>query len=119
MEFYEILSNRRKDVGMSYDDLSARSSVPISTLKKILTGVTKDPQFETVRAVTYALGLTLNDLDDNDPSSIGALSSDESNLVLTFRKLNNEGKTSLLRQASYIYSDPDMKKAGASNTTTA
>lgn len=119
MEFYEILSIRRKDVGMSYDDLSTRSSVPISTLKKILTGVTKDPQFETVRAISYALGLTLNDLDDNEPSGVGALSSDESKIVLIFRNLNSEGKNYLLRQASYIYSDPDMKKAGASNTTTA
>lgn len=119
MEFYEILSNRRKDVGMSYDDLSIRSSVPISTIKKILTGVTKDPQFETVRSVAYALGLTLNDLDDSEPSGIGALSSDESKLVLTFRMLNDAGQTSLLRQASYIYSDPDMKKGGVSSSATA
>lgn len=119
MEFYEILSNRRKAVGMSYDDLSARSSVPISTIKKILTGITKDPQFETVRSVTYALGLTLNDLDDNDPSRVGSLSSDESKLVLIFRDLNNAGKASLLKQATYMQSDPDMIKVGTSNTTIA
>jgi len=64
LEFYEILSRQRKAIGMSFDELSAKSSVPVSTLKKLLTGVTRDPQLETVRAVTYALGLTLNDLDD-------------------------------------------------------
>lgn len=54
----------RKQIGMSIEELSLKSGVPLSTLKKISAGVTKDPQVETLRAIAYALGKTLDDFDN-------------------------------------------------------
>lgn len=62
MELYEVLSQRRKSIKMSFDDLSAASKIPVSTLKKILTGVTANPPFETVRAIAHAMGITTDDV---------------------------------------------------------
>ena len=119
MEFYEILANRRKSQGLSYDDLSAKSSVPVSTLKKLLTGVTRAPQFETLRSVTYALGLTLNDLTERDSDAPISLSSDELEIVTVFRGLNSIGQSTLVNMARSLNMNPDMKRGSVSNTVTA
>ena len=50
---------------MKIETLSQKSGVPISTLKKILSGVTKDPQIDTIKAIARALECTLEDFDDN------------------------------------------------------
>lgn len=89
MEFFEVLSDRRKSCGMAFDELSDRSGVPVSTLKKILTGVTRAPQFETLRAITYALGLTLDDLDPNKRQ----FSPEEVDLINKYRNIDKYGKS--------------------------
>ena len=63
----------------------------------------------------YLLGLT----DKIRRPDEDQLTADESKLVLIFRDLNNAGKASLLKQATYIQSDPDMIKDGASSATMA
>lgn len=63
MEMYEVLASVRKEKKMSFEELSQQTGLSMSTLKKILTGVTKAPLFENVRSIAYALGLSLNDLD--------------------------------------------------------
>lgn len=50
---------------MKIETLSQKSGVPISTLKKILSGATKDPQIDTIKAIARALECTLEDFDDN------------------------------------------------------
>lgn len=62
MELYEALSARRKLIKISFDELSARTAIPVSTLKKVFTGVTANPPFETVRSIAYAMGITTDDL---------------------------------------------------------
>jgi len=62
MELYEVLNNRRKELKMKYDKLHELSGVPESSLKKICTGVTKDPQISTLKAIAQALDYTLDDL---------------------------------------------------------
>ena len=63
MEMYEVLASVRKEKRVSFEELSQRTGLSVSTLKKILTGVTKAPLFENVRSIAYALGISLNDLD--------------------------------------------------------
>lgn len=62
MELFEVLSNRRKKIRMSFEELNSASGIPVSTLKKIFTGVTANPPFETVRSIAHAMGLTTDDL---------------------------------------------------------
>ena len=70
MELYEALANRRRQIKMSFDELSSTSNIPVSTLKKIFTGVTANPPFETVRSIAYAMGITTDDLTESMERSI-------------------------------------------------
>lgn len=96
MELSDLISQYRKDSGLTIDELANRSGVPKGTLTKILGNVTKAPTLETVRAIAHALGKTLADFDDTpimcpDPMRISLLSS--------FDKLNQEGQERLVEIA--------------------
>jgi transcriptional regulator with XRE-family HTH domain len=69
---HEILTDRRKSLGMSIDQLVEKSGVPKGTVSKVLTGVSPNPALETIKAIAYALGLTLNDLDEARPAELSA-----------------------------------------------
>ena len=62
MELYEALSYQRRAIKMSFEELNNKTGISVSTLKKIFTGVTSNPAFETVRTIAYAMGITTNDL---------------------------------------------------------
>lgn len=63
----ERISAMRKASGLTLDELSARSGVPVSTLKKISAGITKKPSIETIKSIVHAMGFTLDDLDSEAP----------------------------------------------------
>ena len=50
------LGRRRRSLGMSYDELSRRAGVPVSTLKRVMGGEVT-ASFSTVSAVADALGV--------------------------------------------------------------
>ena len=60
----EKIAEYKKALGLTTDELSQRSGVPIGTLNKILSGATKDPKLETLKSIARVLGLSLNDFDD-------------------------------------------------------
>ena len=60
----EYLKVVKKERGYTTEELSKLSGVPLGTLNKILSGHTQDPQFETVKAICKALGISLAALDD-------------------------------------------------------
>lgn len=60
----EYIKEIKKQRGFTNEELSKLSGVPIGTLNKILSGHTPDPQFETVKAICKALGISLAALDD-------------------------------------------------------
>ena len=60
MELGMLIQQKRRQAGLTIDELSERSGVPKGTLNKIINGVTRDPQLETVKALArglYAGGL--------------------------------------------------------------
>lgn len=61
----DAFTEMRKKSGMSIDEISAKSGVPKGTLSKISAGITKAPPLETMRKLVYAMGYTLDDLDEN------------------------------------------------------
>ena len=65
----EKINEYKKRIGLTTEELSKLSGVPVGTLNKILSGATKDPKLETLKAVARVLGLTLNDFDDIPYSS--------------------------------------------------
>lgn len=66
----EKIVEYKKKLGLTTEELSIRSGVPIGTLNKILSGATKDPKLETLKAIAKVLGLTLSDFDDNELDEI-------------------------------------------------
>ena len=64
MELHEALTLRRKTIKMSFEDLSNKTNISISTLKKVFTGITANPAYETVRAIAHAMGITTDDITD-------------------------------------------------------
>lgn len=60
----EKISEYKKRLNLTTEELSKRSGVPIGTLNKILNGTTKDPKLETLKSIARVLGLSLNDFDD-------------------------------------------------------
>lgn len=58
------IADMRKSRGWTIEELSNRSGVPVSTIKKISAGITKRPNIETVKSIVHAMGYTLDDLDD-------------------------------------------------------
>lgn len=60
----EKIAIYKKKLNLTTEELSASSGVPVGTLNKILSGATKDPKLETLKAIAKVLGLSLNDFDD-------------------------------------------------------
>ena len=84
------ISEIRKSKKMKIETLSQKSGVPISTLKKILSVATKDPQIDTIKAIARALECTLEDFDDN--SNLKNYSAVEKKLIADYRKLDDHSK---------------------------
>jgi transcriptional regulator with XRE-family HTH domain len=62
----EKIAELKKRMGLTNEELSRLSGVPKGTIDKILSGVTKDPKLETLKAIARVLGCTLDDFDDTD-----------------------------------------------------
>ena len=93
MELGAIIARKRKQANMTIDELALRSGVPKGTLNKIINGVTKDPQLETVKSIARALNCTLDDFDDAPRPR--RLSSAEDDFMHKYRKLDSHGKAAL------------------------
>lgn len=67
----------KKERGLTNEELSKLSGVPKATIDKITSGATKDPKLETIKALVYCLGHTLDDLDDTKNAPEPATTSSE------------------------------------------
>ncbi|WP_294500344.1 helix-turn-helix transcriptional regulator [uncultured Gemmiger sp.] len=90
MELGMLIQQKRRQAGLTIDELSERSGVPKGTLNKILNGITRDPQLETVKALARALGCTLEDFDDSPRPR--ALTQPEFDLIQKYRKLDSHSR---------------------------
>lgn len=51
------LNERRKQLGMSIEEVAQQANLAKSTVEKVLFGVVKNPRIDTVEAIEKALGL--------------------------------------------------------------
>lgn len=51
----EEMKERRKELGLTYEELAEKSGVPLSTVQKIFGGFTQSPNYRTVLALEEAL----------------------------------------------------------------
>ncbi|PPK77574.1 DNA-binding XRE family transcriptional regulator [Lacrimispora xylanisolvens] len=95
----ERINEYKKKLGMTTEDLSEKSGVPIGTLNKILSGATKDPKLETLKAIARVLGLSLDDFDDSSRKAIYEPTYDDiqSLIARNGKKLTLEQKQDIIR----------------------
>ncbi|MEQ1903924.1 MAG: helix-turn-helix transcriptional regulator [Pirellulaceae bacterium] len=60
MNFTEKLDKRRQELGMTFEALSKRSGVPISTIKSIFKKGVKHATFANVSTIAEALGVEID-----------------------------------------------------------
>jgi len=90
------MNELRKAKKMTLEELSEKSGVPASTLKKISAGITTNPNLDTVQAIAKALGCTLDDFDDNPKNENNAfLFKEEKSLIQKYRTLDDYGKSTI------------------------
>ena len=66
MNFTEKLDKRRQELGMTFEALSKRSEVPVSTLKSIFKKGIEHATFANVAAIADALGVDIDFTDEVD-----------------------------------------------------
>lgn len=54
----EKLKKRKKELKLTFDELSMRSGIPKRTLENIFHGITPTPRIDTMQAIERALGLS-------------------------------------------------------------
>lgn len=88
----ERLKNAKKRAGMTNDELSAASGVPIGTLRKILSGGTKEPKLPALMAIASALGTSVDYLVYGRTTTLSSfdLNQEEINLVMDYRDSPDE-----------------------------
>ena len=45
------MNEKKRELGYSYEQIALMSGIPISTVQKVLGGVTKAPRYETLKAL--------------------------------------------------------------------
>ena len=101
----EKIAEYKKKLGLKTAELAERSGVPLGTLNKILSGATKDPKLETLKAIARVLGLTLDDFDDmKTESKPSSPTYDDVELLIARngKKMSKEQKLRLIQLLSEI-----------------
>lgn len=101
----EKIEEYKKKLGLTTSELAEKSGVPKGTLDKILSGVTKDPKLETLKAIARVLGLTLDDFDDTE-YELAKNTYDEMLSVYT-RSKKNLSQSEKMRLAQIILSNDE------------
>lgn len=87
----EMIAVFRKEKKMTIDELSEKSGVPVSTIKKISAGITTDPNLSTIQAIASALGCSIDDFSNS--SKFGdTFSSIEKKMIKMYRSLDRYGQ---------------------------
>jgi len=97
----------KRELGMTNEKLSSISGVPKSTIDKITSGLTQNPNIETVRAIVTAMGKTLDDLEESGKAKKSVqdeLTFDDFTFALfdEVRELSDEEKEEILNNARFF-----------------
>ena len=59
-----------REQNLTAEELARRADVKYSALKNIWQGRTRDPKYMTLRAIARALGVPIEQLEDNSPGPL-------------------------------------------------
>lgn len=98
----EKIAEYKKKLGMTSEELSDLSGVPLGTLNKILNGTTKDPKLETLKALARVLECRLDDFDDMTVDDQPTYKDIELLIARNGRRLSTEEKMKLIKLLSEL-----------------
>lgn len=108
------IKNRRKELGMSAEDLAAKLNISPSTVYRYENSDISNMGIDKLALIAQALHVSssylMNFTDDFDPLPCCSLSSSEEDLLSMFRELNEEGQNALLEYCEFILSKNEYKK---------
>ena len=110
MTFNEYINKRRKELGMTVDELVERSGLPKGTVSKITAGINANPKLTTIEAICRALMISVDDAMGLAPAaSIFSLSEIEH--INKYRRLDKHGKAVMdsILDIEYERCNPEMK----------
>ena len=100
----EKIEEYKRKLGMTTAELAEKSGIPKGTLDKILSGVTKDPKLETLKAIARVLGCTLDAFDDTSHERATAPPYEDVELLIARngKEFSTEQKMKLIKLLSEI-----------------
>ena len=94
MTFNQYINKRRKELGMTVDELCERSGLPKGTVSKITSGINPNPKLSTVEAICRALLCSVDDAMGLS-SLLHTYTYDEMELIRKYRTLDSYGKNAI------------------------
>ena len=92
MTFNEYINRRRKELGMTVDELVERSGLPKGTVSKITAGINTNPKLTTIEALCRALMISVDDAMGLAPAA-SIFSLGEIEHINKYRNLDKHGRT--------------------------
>lgn len=92
MTFNEYINRRRKELGMTVDELVERSGLPKGTVSKITSGINANPKLSTIEAICRALMCSVDDAMGLAPAA-SVFSFSEIEHINKYRSLDKYGKS--------------------------
>lgn len=117
----DFINQRKRELGLSNQQLCEISGLPMGTLSKIVAGINDNPKLETLRALAKALKCSLDDFSDDNQSKGEefSISDMEKLLILSYRNTPNmqEAVNKLLGLDSPSLNKVKIKKRTGLNPT--
>ncbi len=117
MSFAERVKELKNERNMTSEQLSVKSGIPLSTLNKILAGITEEPKLSVVLAIANAFACPVGCLLDGEAYFTDRLGEDECRVVKKYRRLGQES-----RELVEMVMDKELSRAekeGAEQSTEA
>ena len=100
----EYLKNRKKELNLTYDEISRIANVPKRTIVDIFLGNTPHPREDTLKAIEKALSIS-SDPSDCADQEVTNLTEDETRLLTLFREMKLKNKSIFLDLAEILAKD--------------
>ena len=92
----ELWKKRKKELKLTFEDLSVNTGLSVRTLKSLFTGERSNTTTFTVQSIEKALGL--------DEIEFSDISQEEQDFIEVFRQLTEEEKIEFTNIANFILS---------------
>lgn len=100
----EVFKAKKKELKITFEDLSIKSGIPLRTLENIFHGVTKHPRIDTMQAIERALGL------ENEKSPPSGLTEGELEWMKLYHTLTDEKKELLVSMVNAFKDMPPERR---------